>query len=436
MLKGNIKFYSIIFQIWVISFPFGSYVLYISMGYFTLYPFLLLLICLFGYSFFFKYESEPIINKIVITFLSSLLIYALIRASISGFSSYAIFDIRSLILFLFTVFIIFRSNSILGWQKLKPLLGNTFILFFIIFTMIAVFEYLAGIHIWGHYVEKLLLTPITTEVTYTPVFIYDNPNNFITYYILIGVTTILLNNKIQQNIWQSSFIIVLLLSFSYIANSRFGVFTNVILIISIILINIKQIKTYIYKNKYSIILVLGLTLMCFFFNPIYIGPIWQKTINTKENILKQKEIDLSNQLESNTIRLKLIKNGIYLFKESNGFGVGPGMFRYYHDEKKVPENVFSHANPHNWIIELLSQYGFFCFFYIIFFIYMIWNTFLNYKFHKNYSIIFVASILIFFIISNSPSAFGLLDINWIFTGILILYYTSEIKNKSSNNSNG
>ncbi|MFZ4412854.1 MAG: O-antigen ligase family protein, partial [Bacteroidales bacterium] len=138
-----------------------------------------------------------------------------------------------------------------------------------------------------------------------------------------------------------------------------------------------------------------------------------------------------NQKGSDAIRLKLIKNGIYLFKESNGFGVGPGMFRYLHNEKKIPEDVGEQNGPHNWIIELLSQYGFFCLIYVFFVIFMIWKSIQFSKYHQRYSIIFILSIIGFLIMSNSPSGFGLLDINWIFTGIMILFFTNEITKTSA-----
>ncbi|MFZ4414023.1 MAG: hypothetical protein ACOYOV_13140, partial [Bacteroidales bacterium] len=201
-IKANVKIFEILFQICMISFPFGAKILAISMGFFTIYPYLFLLGILIIYSFSFKITKTPKYYIVFIVYLSVLLGYAIIRAFFSGFSAYAVFDIRNLLLFLFSIFILFRSDAILGWNKLKSLLGNIFVLFFVIFTLVAIFEYLTGIHIWGQHVETLLKLPVSA-VTYSPVFCYDNPNNFITYYILIGLIAILLNDEIQHNIWIS-----------------------------------------------------------------------------------------------------------------------------------------------------------------------------------------------------------------------------------------
>jgi hypothetical protein len=456
MLKGNVKIYEIIFQICMISFPFGANILSIYTGFFTIYPYLLILTGLFIYSFFFKQTTTPKYYKVVVAYFFALLAYAVLRASISGFNSYAVFDIKNLLLLFITIYVLFQSDIILGWFKIKKILGNIFVLFFILFTLIAVFEYLTGIHIWGQFSEKLLTLPIS-GVTYTPVFVYDNPNNFITYYILIGILAIMLNDDIQHNLWISLIIIGLMVCFSLVADSRFGKITSVFLFISIFLIQFNKIKTYFFDRKFSFVLIIVFILISFLFKPLYFGPYWQKNDRSFENeivlVQTQPSIKVFNiyQLEdssmkqevvvaykkfkddqqlkgSNAVRFKLIKNGWYLFKTSHGLGVGPGMYRYLHDTKKVPENVEAQNGPHNWIIELLSQFGFFCFLYILFLLFMIWISIRSYKNHKSSSLFFIVSILAFLIMSNAPSAFGLLDINWVFTGIMILFFRNEIIN--------
>ncbi len=458
-IKGNVSIFEILFQICMISFPFGAKILSLYLGFFTIYPYLFFLGILIIYSFSFKIIKIPKYYIIFIAYLSVLLAYAIIRAFMSGFSSYAVFDIRNLLLFLSTIFLLFRSDAILGWNKLKSILGNIFGLFFITFTLVAIFEYLTGIHIWGQHVETLMKLPVSAT-TYSPVFCYDNPNNFITYYILIGLTVIMLNDEIQHNLWISLIIVGLMFCFSMVSDSRLGKIASVIILIGLFPYHLFQIKSFLKNKKYSIILILSFVLIAFFFNKLYFGPLWSTTDRYVENeiLIEQSmptikifniyQLDSSsnkqmivsaykkfreeqNQKGSDAIRLKLIKNGIYLFKTSNGFGVGPGMFRYLHNEKKIPENVGEQNGPHNWIIELLSQYGFFCLIYIFFVLFMIWKSILLSKYHQRYSIIFIISIIGFFIMSNSPSGFGLLDINWIFTGIMILFFTNEITKTSA-----
>lgn len=78
--------------------------------------------------------------------------------------------------------------------------------------------------------------------------------------------------------------------------------------------------------------------------------------------------------DSGKIRVNLALNGLYFLRDSGGLGVGAGNFnRYMEQEPYFSTSSTSHPKPvlfpHNWWIELLSEYGIlvfilYCFFFL------------------------------------------------------------------------
>lgn len=446
--------YKILFQLLIISFPFGSKIFSFSLGILTIYPYLVLLGFLILFSFFFKPEKYGLFNKIALSYFILLFIYGLVLAFFSWEKEYSLFDLRSLFLYTASIYLFFRSEQIMGWKEMKRVLGNLFSILFIAFTFIALFEYLTGIHFSGYFTEEIAKSPVSS-ITYNTLFIYGNPNNFITYYVLMGSIAIILCDKIKNNFGFSILVIVLIYALSNLNHSRFGVISSCILLLEIIIIHMKSLKTYVIHNLIPILVTAFFILVAFFSNPLFYGPIWEKSDRYIENgilvvqteepfqVLDYRSLDTNknkkeivaafklyrenvNLHASNAVRMKLIKNGIYLFINSHWLGVGPGMYRYHHDTKQIPEDVGLQNGPHNWTVELLSQYGIVGMFYFILFLFMAFWALMTLQKNFQNSMRFLLTTLVFSIISNGPSAFLLLDINWIFTGIILLYFTNEI----------
>lgn len=60
---------------------------------------------------------------------------------------------------------------------------------------------------------------------------------------------------------------------------------------------------------------------------------------------------------SGSIRMALVQTGWYFFTESRGLGVGAGNFEQNLEERDIPYPKPHVRNPHNWYIEVLSEYG-------------------------------------------------------------------------------
>jgi len=136
------------------------------------------------------------------------------------------------------------------------------------------------------------------------------------------------------------------------------------------------------------------------------------------------------KLSSTTVRKNLIYNGFDIIKSHPILGIGPGQFRVLHKDGRVKHNTESVVNPHNYIIELIAQYGvfgwlYFSFLGVLFFI----QIKICAKTKENYWILSLIPVFLFY--SLSPSSFLVLDINWIFISLTVVF--THILYKMENN---
>ena len=88
-------------------------------------------------------------------------------------------------------------------------------------------------------------------------------------------------------------------------------------------------------------------------------------------------------VNSDAVRLNLIKNGLIFLKETLGVGVGTGNAEYWMATKPL-YYVRGFTNLHNWWIEILTNFGIIIFIlYIIFFIYLFYSLIKKYKETEN-----------------------------------------------------
>jgi O-antigen ligase len=142
--------------------------------------------------------------------------------------------------------------------------------------------------------------------------------------------------------------------------------------------------------------------------------------NTDKRILNEK-IKKKNSnpgFNSADIRVKLFKNGVYLIKENPILGVGPSQFQFLNAQKKVPNDIGTNSSPHNYFIEVFSNYGllgWLFFGYIGFLVFQLLKS--NWELNKW----LIVSIVLFLMASLLPSAFIYQPINWLFMSLWIIY---------------
>lgn len=156
-----------------------------------------------------------------------------------------------------------------------------------------------------------------------------------------------------------------------------------------------------------------------------------KSVNTflysKENpqldsILKKKA------LNSNSVRKNLLLNGLDYLKKSNYMGLGAGGFQASNLLKlnKYPDNEV--VGAHNFMIEILSQYGVIIFAMLMsVFIWILFALFQAFKRRlwdeKHFLVLWLLITLVF--MGNANSTFLSLPINW-FLVVLVLVFANEL----------
>lgn len=439
------------FILWFLLFPFDANVLPVSIGFITIYPYLLLTFFLLGYSFL----SNPMeqcekSDKFVIGFFFLWVIYALCFYPFIKGKSFAYYEIRSLLLMSVTVWLLFRIKYLFGKKYFFEILYQLSLLLFITLTAFAFFEFFTGIHFSGKHTEKLWDLP-AEMFTYAPVFLYDNPNNFLSYFFGLAIIIILSDFQLNYKPFKILLIILTLFFFSVVSDSKFGKIAVFLLFLSFIINNIMHINATTFKKYFWWFAVVFISLLfCFTSKSLYFGPMWGneehyyvKSINpvkiennqvvfySSDTLVKhfgEKNIarslfdyQMQNTMYSNEIRVNLLKNGFYLFKKSMLFGIGPGQYCWYHEHKLVPYPTITVTSPHDGLMEILSQYGLPIFIpYIFIFIFYWFKTYRNRKSNWNYFIIITICYLLFIIISDMPSAFLNLNIGWILIPVLLI----------------
>lgn len=411
-LNGN-SFIQMLFLAWLFTIPFGAKIFSFSIGFATLYPSLI-----FSFLFLFKtFKYLKFFSKLEIgigLFLIAFLLYNLIFYSFVQGKSEALFDIHSILVFNLYFFSFILAKYVLKNDFLKFI--NKGFLYFILFLLLfGIMESLLGVHISGNYTHRL--SQGLLDIYYTPLFIYDNPNDYLVYSIGISIVIFILNKELFQNKIFLFAVIVLNLFFAHMAMSRFAI----IFLLIILVIFLTHIFSVYFKTKYFFYILIPFVLLLVN-NKIYLGPIIYTFINGKSAQLpvSKKSQNEESSLSSYIVRKNLILNGIYLFKSSPTLGVGPGQFRYFlKNEEKYP--IDKNYSPHNYFIEMLSQYGIMG---IILFAIPLFLFLLKLRKGK-WNFLFTLIIFFYYLSSLMPSAFLYLDINWILFTVIVLCFSED-----------
>ena len=439
------------FILWFLLFPFDANVLPFSIGFMTIYPYLFLTFFLLGYSFLSTPKEQPEkSDKFVIGFFFLWVIYGMFFSLFVVEKSYAYYEIRSLILMSVTVWLLFRIKYLFGAKYFFKILHQLSLFLFIVLTVFAFFEFFTGIHFSGKHTEKLWSLPIEL-FSYAPVFLYDNPNNFLSYFFGLVIIIILCDIQLNNKPFKILLIISILFFFAFVSDSKFGKIAVLLLLLSFIINNI-SLKAIASCKKYFLwtAVVVICLLLCFISKPLYFGSLWEnaehyfvKSINpveiknnqmvfySSDSLVKHfgenkvansfYDYQMQNILYSTEVRKNLLKNGWYLTKQSKFIGVGPAQFRWYHQKRLVPFPTTTVDSPHDGLMEILSQYGLPIFIPFIFiFIFYWFKAFRNRKSNWNYFNFITVCFLLFIIVSDMPSAFLNLNIGWILIPVLLI----------------
>jgi hypothetical protein len=441
-----------LFFAWLLTLPFGSNIGGFSIGLLTIYPNLIVTLailpfCLIAFKKFNRFEL------IILSFLFIWLLSAVISSSFNGFSSEVIFDIRSLIMQFMFGFVLIGSFHILDKAEFLRLvkLGVRCFLFVLLFS--GILEFLTGIHFAGHKTAELLQLPVGNTF-YAPMFIYDNQNDYLTYLIFIFLILCMIDEKIQNNFLFQILVTLVIFVFSTYADSNFakiisgGIFVFLVLKKLIVHIRLNGLKTI---NPYLVVMLLfGITILN---NHIFLGPKYENganyrlngvsmiekkddkltVVSAKDYLSKKEQLALIEELDSiNTkspagsvnLRKNLILNGIDFIKSAPVLGIGPGGYAQKCKTKQNKYFVHTHTSPHNFPIEIISQFGLFGWLYFSFLIFIFVSFFqirTTISSAEKIALVFLMVSLPF--LWMMPSSYLYLSINWLLLPVLTIQLT-------------
>jgi len=445
-----VKYVHFLFCLWLLTLPFGSNLFHLSLGFLTIYPNLLLTLVLFPFALstikkFNRFEF------LFICFLFLWTIFEMIFANSIGMSTEVLFDIRSLLIQFLLATTIVGVYKFIGQQAFLNtlIIGLRCFLFILMFS--GIIEFMTGIHFAGYKTTELLDLPVG-NIFYAPMFIHENPNDYLTYLIFVFLLLNLFDQKFSANYLLKSLIALIIFVFSIYADS------NIAKLISegiLLVFTVQIVKPHLKKEtlKVKIIPYFAVTIFLFitvFTNPLFFGPKYKdgpnyrlnglsviveknkqfSVLTAKESLAKSEQkkvmdyldsINTQNPKGSANLRKNLILNGIDFIKSAPIIGIGPGGFarKIKHNEHKY--YVHTHTSPHNFPIELISQFGIFGWLYLTFLILVVAKLLqLWRKMNSNQKValgILLASMPLLWMM---PSAFLYLNIHCLFLPLLLI----------------
>ena len=448
-LSGNYTPMRILFLIWLFTLPVGGFFLPISLTYFTLYPNLIL-------GIFLTIGCRPSLpfkinfKILILLYCFILLVYAICLSLCLFPLQDAKFDIRSLGMQLITAllllgyaekqsFNIALSDCIVGLKA-----GMYAILLF------GCIEFLTGIHLYGHQTE-LLKTLSAGPLSYAPVFVFDNPNDYLMCMLFLFQVLLLIDLKFQHSQGQIVAIILILWMFSDAASCQFAKLNLGIIGLAFL---IDRYRVWIVSFRlwlFSMVCFTIIFIVICMTHAIFIGPkfqnakhyrlnsilllekhgtVWKvdsarSVLNSKEQISVENYLDSINTRGGHTskhLRQQLISKGLGYIREHYILGLGPGGFKNA-ILQNPPITTGQHVSPHNFPIELISQFGILGSLYFVILLILWIKLFRVLKYSDWSKVYFFSLILSMPIIWSMSSAYLYQFTHWLLLPVCFVFYT-------------
>lgn len=302
-------------------------------------------------------------------------------------------------------------------------------LVFIVVSVFATWEIYTAKHIVSSFTEILSQIARWRKLNFVPVFTFDNPNHFALYTCFSSALFIgaIIRKKI---IAMSSFLLAICLFIVHLEEARFGLIT--IAIYAIIIIIYYQITNSKINLKASL-KTFGSLIFTFTF--LLIGVFGTNDLNIKSKSGNSPPPP-PVQDHSVFIRKNLIMNGLDFFIESKGLGVGAGNFKTYIQRGKGELDTGTVISPHNWFIEILSQYGILiialCFLWGGYIVKLLYQSIKKEKLAEKHLLI-ILLLFCYVIMSNANSSFMSIPLNWLMFSLIALFTDDLLENKKQEN---
>lgn len=307
-----------------------------------------------------------------------------------------------------------------GCEQFEEELASIWTMVFIVVAIVCVWEIYTANHLVSSLTSRLYELKPFHKLNYVPIFTFDNSNHFAIYCclsILLFAGLILKKQKLVL----SGFLIACSMFIIHLSQARLGIITLFVFAAMILFYFYMKRK----ENELNQVLFrIGKFVLVAFFllSSVFCFHTFE---NVQNKIITPADLITSdNRLPSNVLRKNLLLNGMDFFIASKGLGVGAGNYKSYINKGNVQYETDGIDSPHNWPMEILSQYGIGITFlftalfgYIVFVIYTsIKKTSFNQK-HLQLVLLLVC----YAIMSNSNSIFLPLPINWLMLSLIVIY---------------
>lgn len=424
---GNgVKLHEYLFLFWFLTLPFGAKIGSVSIGFISVYPSFVLAVALFFLGLL-SVKKWSRTAKLYTGFLGLWLLYSILQPKlIAGhYHDNWKFDVKSLGLQLTYAIAIIGTYYRVGAEKFMWLLKRGTVYFLGVLIVSGLAEYYFGTHLRGQYTDKFFEYYTVTQGFYVPLFIYDNVNDYLVYLLLMITLFLALWGK-RVDTWKAVSLLLLAFLFASVGDARLAMILIAAMIVVLLLKEslpkIQTIRTSSLVMIGSGVVFLGIT---FLYNPLFIGPKYTKYNYTTSGEYRHLPYSLpSHGVSSGDSRKSLILNGVDFIKEQPVWGIGAGEFRERHASGHVKHNAGTVIGPHNYLMEIVTQYGIAGWIYFVFLGFLFLRAVRKYRMHRD-NLWLLAFFPILGVCSLMPSGFLYLDIHWILIPVMILLLTES-----------
>lgn len=282
--------------------------------------------------------------KIYVVFFCIWLVYAIIGLCWILSINHALNSI--LCLFVGISLILFFSF----YFRLKEDMINLFRIWFCIFFCFIIFgfyEIFTGFHLFD---LEFYTLPNTM---YLPTVVFSNTNNYATFLTLSTPLSlsIISNNKKFLHRLIGVFTVLASIYLIFICDSRANIIAVLLILGLYFLINFSN------RTFQKLVVIFGAIVV--FLTIVLPGTIMGH-VSKIDDVFKSVTSFNENIIDSNTVRLNLVKNGLEFLSSTAYFGVGPGNGPYWMSHFRS-FNTGEAFSLHNWWLEILVDYGIFIF---------------------------------------------------------------------------
>ncbi|MCE3296443.1 MAG: O-Antigen ligase [Crocinitomicaceae bacterium] len=451
----NSKLSRFLLLAWLLTLPFGAWLLPLSLGSFTIYPHFILTLLISALSLV-TFRRWELFNWIYFGFCCLWFGVALLVARQTGFGSFTVFDLRSLLMQTGFFLVLTNAYYLFPPDQLRVYLAKGFHWYFGLLLAVGLFECFTGIHIQGTFTDKLLDLEVG-NIFYMPVFIYDNPNDYLCYCLFFYVLcTALSAEYYAKRPGLKTGLLLLIYFFAFLGDGNFAKLLIFLLLGCELFPLLKKAFKHV-RAKSVIFFGTGLVLLAIVFARAswFTGPKFGDSYKYRLNGMKvlekegdayklteakkifkgeereklMKELDRQqreNPENSVNVRKNLILNGLAFIKEKPLLGIGPGNYQERHLQHKAPHFTSTVTSAHNFPLEIISQFGIFGW---VYFGFLLWffirfvKRFLREKSAVNFSYLLIFVMLPF--LWMMPSAYLYLDLNWLLVPMLFILYSTQ-----------